>query len=364
MEQKSQHLMSLKDLGWTSSFQENFSEFVAQSYLPARVVYGQKQLYRLLGEHGEFQAEVSGKFRHEAVHNSDFPVVGDWVAMIPYDDDRAIIHALLPRKSKISRKEAGRATREQMIAANVDTVFIVTALDGYRGANIPRIERYLTQVYNTGATPVVLLNKADTCPDAATFVQDVKDVSFGVAVHAISAKEHQGLDPLMAYIHEGTTVALIGTSGVGKSTLINCLAGEERQRVFHISENTGKGFHTTTHRELILLPRGGMLIDNPGMRELQLWGDEQDVGGAFGDIEELAEACRFSDCLHQSEPGCAVLKALDEGELDEGRYQQYLKFRKELQFLEKRRDNNVEQVQRERGKRFQKMVRQMKKVVY
>ena len=364
MEQKFQHPMNLRDLGWNTYFQECFSEFASQSYLPARVALGQKQHYHLLSEEGEFQAEVSGKFRHDAMHNSDFPVVGDWVAILPHDDARAIIHALLPRRSKISRQEAGRATREQMIAANVDTVFIVTALDGYRGVNIPRIERYLTQVYNTGATPVILLNKADTCPDAELYVQEVEAVAYGVPVHAISAKEEQGIDPLLAYARPGETVALIGTSGVGKSTLINCLAGEERQRVFHISDSTGKGFHTTTHRELIVLPGGGMLIDNPGMRELQLWGEEQDVGGAFGDIEELAEGCRFSDCLHQNEPGCAVLEALDEGELDEGRYQQYLKLRKELQFLEKRRDNSVEQVQRQRGKRFQKMVRQMKKVVY
>lgn len=356
--------MNLEQLGWNSQFQESFSALTTQEYLPARVMYGQKQQYHVLAEQGEFIAEVSGKFRHQASANSDFPVVGDWVAIVPYEEDRAIIHALLPRKSKISRKEAGGATREQMIAANVDTIFIVTALEGYRGVNISRIERYLAQVYNTGATPVVLLNKADTCPDVATYVQDVKDVSFGVAVHAISAKEHQGLDPLMAYIQQGATVALIGTSGVGKSTLINCLLGEERLRVHDISGNTGKGLHTTTHRELIVLPTGGMLIDNPGMRELQLWGEEEQVDGAFEDIEQLAKQCRFNDCRHQTEPGCAIQEALADGSLTQKRYQHYVKLKKEMLFLEKRRYKSPEHIDRERGKQLSQWIRQRNKVIY
>ena len=356
--------MNLEILGWNSQFQTNFLALTAQDCLPARVVFGQKQQYRLLGERGEFVAEVSGKFRHHASVNSDFPVVGDWVAMAPYENDRAIIHALLPRKSKISRKEAGGATREQMIAANVDTIFIVAALDGYRGVNVARIERYLTQAYNTGATPVVLLNKADTCPDAMTSVQDVKEVSFGVAVHAISAQEYQGLDPLMAYIHQGTTVTLIGTSGVGKSTLINCLLEEERQRVRNICGNTGKGLHTTTHRELIVLPSGGMLIDNPGMRELQLWGEEQNVDGAFEDIEQLTKVCQFNDCHHQTEPGCAVQEALTDGRLTQKRYQHYLKLKKEMLFFEKRRSKSPEHIDRERGKQLSQWIRQRQKVVY
>lgn len=356
--------MNLATLGWNTYFHERFLPFASEAYLPARVVCEQKQLYHLMGEHGEFLAEVSGKFRHQTANPSDFPVVGDWVAITPHSTDDAIIHAVLPRRSKVSRKKAWSAVREQMIAANVDTIFIVTALDGYRGANVRRIERYLTQVYNTGAQPVILLNKADACPDVEMYVQEVEAVTFGVPVHALSAKEQHGLEPLRAYLTTGTTVALIGTSGVGKSTLINALLGEQHQKVNVISDTTGKGLHTTTHRELLLLPTGGMLIDNPGMRELQLWGEEEDVDSAFEDIETLAADCRFKDCQHRAEPGCAVQAALAEGSLDRARYQNYLKMKKELRFLEQRRDANANYVERQRGKQFAKMVRQLDQVVY
>jgi ribosome biogenesis GTPase len=356
--------MNLSALGWNLFFQDQFKLYQAQGYAPARVVRGQKQLYDVFSESGELTAQVSGKFRHQA--DGDFPVVGDWVAIQPYPQEaKATIHAMLSRKSKVSRKvpaekrRSGGKLDEQVIAANIDTVLIVIGLD--RDFSLRRIERYLAFVYNSGANPVILLNKADLCSELETRLTEVESIAYGVPVHALSATENQGLEPLLHYLEVGKTVALVGSSGVGKSTIINDLLGAERLRVNVISASTNKGRHTTTHRELFVLPTGGMLVDNPGMRELELWGDEADLQGSFTDIEELAAQCRFHDCRHDREPGCAVKMAVAEGILDDQRFQSYLKLQKELHYLEKRRSQSAQLIEKERWKQISKFQRDFHK---
>ncbi len=360
--------MNLTEIGWNSFFRDHFEPYKVQDYSPARIIRGQKNSYRVFSNFGELTAEISGKFRHNALSNSDLPVVGDWVVIHPYpQEEKAIIHAILPRKSKVSRKVAGGAerrsggiTEEQVIAANIDTIFIVTGLD--RDFNLRRIERYLTLVYNSGATPVIVLNKADICSDLDTRLVEVESIVYGVPVHALSATENQGLEALLEYLETGKTAALIGSSGVGKSTIINRLLGVERQQVKSISESTSKGRHTTAYRELIGLPTGGILVDNPGMRELQLWGDEENLEGIFEDIEDLATRCRFNDCRHESEPGCAVREALEQGILDQKRFQNYLKLKKELLYLEKRQYQSSHMIHKEKRKQIAKWAREHKKV--
>jgi ribosome biogenesis GTPase len=355
--------MSLTEIGWNLFFCEQFEPYQAQGYVPARVVCGQKHIYDVLSDIGELTAQVSGKFRHQASFDSDFPVVGDWVVIQPHlREAKATIHAILPRKTKVSRKVSGGASRlsggiteEQVIASNIDTIFIVIGLD--RDFNLRRIERYLTFVYNSGANPVIVLNKEDLCVDLETSLAEVESIAYGVPVHALSAKENQGLEPLLRYLEVGKTAALVGSSGVGKSTIINSLLGSERLRVDFISASTNKGLHTTTHRELIVLPTGGIIMDNPGMRELQLWGDEENLKGTFTDIEDLATQCRFHDCRHESEPGCAVREALEQGILDHKRFRSYLKLKKELLYLEKRRHQSAQVIEKEHWKQIAKSQR-------
>jgi ribosome biogenesis GTPase len=353
--------MNLIEIGWNSFFRKHFESYKAHGYSPARVLRGQKDLYAVFSHIGELTAEVAGKFRHNVLLNSDLPAVGDWVAIHPYpQEEKAIIHAILPRKSKVSRKVPGEITEEQVIAANIDTIFIVSGLD--RDFNLRRIERYLTFVYNSGANPVIVLNKADICSDLDACLVDVESIAFGVPVHALSAKKNQGFEALFEHLMVGKTVALLGSSGVGKSTIINKLLGEDRQYVDSISTSTNKGRHITTYRELIVLPTGGILMDNPGMRELQLWGDEEDLKGSFSDIEDLATQCRFNDCRHEGEPGCAVKEALDAGILDWKRYQSYLKLKKELLYLEKRQNQSSHMIHKEKRKQIAKWAREHKKV--
>ncbi len=321
--------MNLIDLGWNQFFERHFEQYKSQNHAPARIAQEHKKLYLALDEQGESLAEVSGRFRFQA--NSKFPAVGDWVALTRRDENRATIHALLPRQSAFSRKMAGVETQEQVVAANIDTVFIVCGLDA--NYNLRRIERYLTLAWESGAVPVILLNKCDLCGDLEMKVAEVESLAIGTPIHAISARDGQGLNTLGRYLSKGKTAAFLGSSGVGKSSIINRLLGEERLATNAVSEYDGRGRHTTTHRELIVLPDGGIVIDTPGMRELQVWGDEQGLKQVFDDIEELAKGCRFRDCQHRTEPGCAVRAAINDGKLDPGRFQSYLKLKKELEYL-------------------------------
>jgi len=357
--------MNISDLGWNDFFRQNFEAFESDDMIPARVCREYKNIYHVVSEAGELTAEVSGRFRHEALSRADFPAVGDWVAITPRSGEtRATIHKRLPRQSGFSRKavlsggnpDSGGKTDEQVLAANVDTVFLVSGLDG--NYNIRRIERYLTVAWDSGAAPVVVLNKADICPDIEAVVDEIDKIAIGVPVLAVSAARDEGMDKIAEHIPAGKTAAFLGSSGVGKSTIINRLLGEERLKTSEVRADDQRGRHTTTHRELLLLPSGGIVIDTPGLREIQLWDDEAGLSRTFADIEELAERCRFRDCRHENEPGCAVREALENGSLDQSRFQNYLKMQKEFKHLKIRKDVKT---QRETYRAFDKRIRRVLK---
>lgn len=331
--------MTLEDLGWNDFFAASFAEHAAEGLVPARVV-AQRGLNRVSTGEAEHYADLAGRLRHELERPGEgagYPAVGDWVAFRPpTGEGRGLIHAVLPRRSKFSRKVAGQRTEEQVVAANVDTLFLVSGLDG--DFNPRRIERYLTAAWDSGAHPVVILNKLDRCDDPNRCLLEAEAVSMGVPVHRVSARTGEGCDALWEYLRPGETVSLLGSSGVGKSTLINRLLGREAQRTGDVREGDDKGKHTTTHRELLALPGGGLIIDTPGLREVQLWEADQGIESAFPDIEELAEGCRFGDCRHQGEPGCAVEEAVERGDLAPERLESYRKLQRELHQIQVRQD--------------------------
>jgi ribosome biogenesis GTPase len=331
--------MTLSDWGWTDFF-ANQSEIWANSkQIPAKVIRGEKNYFRVWTERGEMTVRFAGKIRHKADGRADFPVVGDWVA-IEFQGNRGLIHAVCNRTSHFSRNLPGRRkakggferSRQQVIAANVDLVCIVSGLD--QDFNLRRIERYLTLVGNSGAKAVILLNKSDLCEDPQHCREQVLEIAGATPVHICSALNAAETEFILNYLHPGQTLAFLGSSGVGKSTLINALIGEDRQKIGAVSESDGKGRHTTTHRELILLPQGGILMDNPGMRELHLWGEQEDLRESFSDIDELAANCKFNDCSHKSEPQCAVKVAVEDGRLNGERLASYQKLKEELNNLE------------------------------
>jgi len=333
--------MDLADLGWDDYFARNFDRLQDSGLIPARIAEEHRNSYSVLTGSGSFSARVSGRFRHETPDYGDYPSVGDWVAItVRPQEEKATIHHLLPRKSKFSRTAvlAGK-TEEQVLVANVDTVFLVSGLDG--DFNLRRIERYVTIAWDSGSRPVVVLNKSDLCEDVGTLVEQVEATVPGVAVCAISAVENEGIDCLTPFLAPGSTVAFLGSSGVGKSTIINCLLGENRLKTSAVRESDSKGVHTTTRRELLLLPTGAIVIDTPGMREIQIWSDESGMDRLFGDIDELALQCRFSDCSHLTEPGCAIQQAIADGDLDAKRLQNYQKLQKELRYLTIRQDQKA-----------------------
>lgn len=352
---------SLAELGWDTHFSTQFQRLAMPGAVPARLASEQRQSYQAFSESGELTVEISGKLRYQAASSEPHPAVGDWVAVTPQPDaGKGVIHAVLPRKSKFSRKAAGVKTREQVVAANVDTVFIVGGLDGGRNLNLRRLERYLVLAWDSGAQPVIVLNKLDLCPDPAASLRELETAIPDVAVHPVSATQRLGLDALRGYLGRGRTAALLGSSGVGKSALINALLGVARQTIGDIREDDRQGRHTTTRRELILLPAGGVLIDTPGMREIQLWGDEQNLRGAFEDIEIIADGCRFADCRHHREPGCAIRHAMQIGELAADRFRSYQKLQREIQHLEMRQDDSGRLEEKAKQKKFAQMVRQFK----
>lgn len=348
--------MNLESMGFSPFFARSFEEYAREGLEAGRVALEHKHLYRLYTEHGEVLAEVSGRMRYLAAGPQDFPAVGDWVAAtVRREEGRATIHAVLPRKSAFVRKIAGFTTEEQVVAANVDTVFLMTALNS--DFNLRRIERYLVMAWESGSSPVIILNKADLCSQVEERISEVESVAFGVPIHAVSAVTGEGIEELARYMSSGQTIALLGSSGVGKSTLINRLAGEEVQKVQSVRRGDDRGRHTTTHRELIILPEGRLVIDTPGMRELQLWDGEEGIRDTFGDIETLASQCRFADCRHEREPGCAVKQAIEAGKLEPARLESYRKLLKEQAYFERRQSQKSHIMERAKWKAITKAMR-------
>ncbi len=357
--------MTLSSLGWHDFFANAYQPFSADDFVPARVSVQHKHTYGLLSVHGELTAECTGRLLHDASARSELPAVGDWVVarLRPGESHacsekraRADIHAVLPRRTKFSRRAAGETDTEQIVAANIDTVLLITALD--QNFNLRRIERYLAVTRESGAEPVVVLNKADIHPDPAVAKAEVESIASGAAVVTLSAGLGEGIESLNLWLVPGHTLALLGSSGVGKSTLINRLLGVDHMATRAISDAVGKGRHTTTHRELIVTPAGALVIDTPGMRELQLW----DVGAtaidvAFADIAAIAACCRFRDCHHKAEPGCAINLSLDDGSLEYDRWQSYQKLQREQAYAARRENPRLERETRNDWKKIHKQAR-------
>ena len=343
---------SLEQYGWNDFFAEGFAPYAAEGYGVGRVLLQHNKIYALYTEGGETEAEVTGRLRHEAAGPHELPAVGDWVVTRERGTDGTLmIHAVLPRRSKFSRKMPWSWADEQVVAANVDTVFLVAGLDG--DYNPRRIERYLIMAWESGARPVVVLNKSDLDPEgAAERAAEVERVAPGVSVVLLSAKHDEQLAQLEPFVGPGRTVALMGSSGVGKSTIVNRLAGADVQRTAEVRAGDSRGRHTTTHRQLMLLPGGGLVIDTPGMRELQLLVSERGMRETFEEIEALAARCRFTDCRHADEPGCAVREALASGALDAERYGNYCKMQREMEATAARQDQRLAQERKERTKRI------------
>ncbi len=350
----------LADLGWTDGREAAFASYRAQGLLPGRVALEHNHVYRVLTADGEWLAETAGRVKYQATGRHELPAVGDWVALRVADNaSRALIRAVLPRSGAFSRKAAGRETEEQVVAANIDTVFIVFGLD--QPVKPRAIERYLLLARRSRAVAVVALNKADLSTDVDTDVAEAERVAGGAPVVAVSTIDRRGLADLEQRLGRGMTVALLGPSGAGKSSIVNRLIGAEVLPTGDVREWDARGRHTSVHRQLVVREAGGVVIDTPGMRELQLWDADEGLASTFEDIAELASQCRFRDCRHDRDPGCAVKAAVDAGTLDAGRYEGYLKLDREREAIERKQDERLQIDAKRQGKIAQKAYRSYQK---
>ncbi len=333
----------LDTYGWSEALQRDFAPYAADGMAPARVIMQQRGQYGLASGTGELRGQISGKLAREAPPGG-YPAAGDWVAVGADDAGGATIHHVLTRRTAFVRKASGSGGGVQVVAANVDVAFLTASLNA--DLNPRRLERYLAAAWQSGAAPVVLLTKADLCEDVAGAVAGVEAFAAGAPVHALSSLTGEGLEAIARYLAPGRTAVMVGSSGAGKSTLANALLGSEHMATQAIRAADARGRHTTSHRELILLPGGGLLLDTPGMRELGLWDSDEGLAATFEDIETLAADCRFADCGHSNEPGCAVRAALEAGDLDAERWRSFQKLRRELAFLESKEDPSLRAAKR------------------
>ena len=353
-------MYNLIQLGWNEFFENQFKVFKEQGLIPARVSAENKQRYVLFTEAGELSGEVTGKLLYSSETSAELPKTGDWVvAAIFKKEKKAIIHSVLERKTKLSRKVADRKTEEQIIASNVDLVFVVQGLDS--NFNLRRLERYVVSILESGAKPVIILNKTDLVEEPGVMQKKVEEIIPGVPVILTNAIKRIGINDIKNILKVGITGVFTGSSGVGKSTIINSLLCEQILKTSEVSDSVNKGKHTTSRREMLIIPGGGIVIDTPGMREFQLWNVEEGLNKVFDEIESIALECKFTDCTHTNEIGCAVIDALENGIIDEKRLNSYRKLQKELDYLEEKQNKNAFLKRKEREKKLSKEIKRVYK---